>query len=78
MMARKMEEGTEGEEDLIEAFKVFDVDGNGVVQASELHALMTQLGERVSEAEVLEIIAEHDIDGDGMIDYDEFIRMVEP
>lgn len=35
---------TDTEEELIEAFKVFDRDGNGFISAAELRHVMTNLG----------------------------------
>lgn len=51
MMARKMKD-TDSEEEIKEAFKVFDKDGNGFISAAELRHVMTNLGEKLSEAEV--------------------------
>jgi calmodulin len=72
MMARKMRD-TDSEEELREAFRVFDKDGNGFISASELRRIMTNLGEKLSDAEVDEMIREADSTGDGQIDYDEFV-----
>lgn len=72
---RKMKD-TDTEEELIEAFKVFDRDGNGLISAAELRHVMTNLGEKLTEEEVDEMIREADIDGDGHINYDEFVRMM--
>ena len=44
MMARKMRD-TDTEEEIKEAFKVFDKDGNGYISAAELRHVMTSLGE---------------------------------
>ena len=38
---------TDTEEELIEAFKVFDRDGNGFISAAELRHVMTNLGAQV-------------------------------
>mgnify|MGYP001102027203 CR=1 FL=1 len=46
MMARKMQD-SEGEEEIREAFKVFDKEGNGFISAAELRHVMTNLGEKV-------------------------------
>lgn len=43
MMARKMKD-TDSEEEIKEAFKVFDKDGNGFISAAELRHVMTNLG----------------------------------
>ena len=75
IMAKKMKE-TDTEEELIEAFKVFDKDGNGLISAHELRFVMTTAGEKLSEDEIDEMIREADIDGDGYIDYEEFVRMM--
>ena len=64
LMARKMKD-TDTEEELIEAFKVFDRDGNGFISAAELRHVMTNLGEQLTDEEVDEMIREADVDGDG-------------
>ncbi|GLB41005.1 putative glycoside hydrolase family 92 protein [Lyophyllum shimeji] len=75
MMARKMRD-TDSEEEIKEAFKVFDKDGNGYISAAELRHVMTNLGEKLSDTEVDEMIREADVDGDGQINYDEFVKMM--
>uniref|UniRef100_A0A673T434 EF-hand domain-containing protein n=1 Tax=Suricata suricatta TaxID=37032 RepID=A0A673T434_SURSU len=63
MMARKMKD-TDSEEEISEAFQVFDKDGNGYISAAELHE------------EVDEMIREADINGDGQVNYEEFVQMI--
>ncbi|TEB30939.1 calmodulin [Coprinellus micaceus] len=75
MMARKMKD-TDSEEEIKEAFKVFDKDGNGYISAAELRHVMTNLGEKLSDSEVDEMIREADVDGDGQINYEEFVKMM--
>ncbi|GBG28898.1 Calmodulin [Hondaea fermentalgiana] len=75
MMARKMKD-SDSEEEIIEAFKVFDKDGNGFISAAELRHVMTNLGEKLTDEECDEMIREADIDGDGQINYEEFVRMM--
>eukprot|EP00435_Cladocopium_sp_Y103_P020388 s3188_g5.t1 len=75
LMSRKLKE-TDTEEELIEAFKVFDRDRDGFISGGELRASMTNLGERLNDTEVDEMIREADQDGDGLINYDEFVRMM--
>ena len=75
LMARKMKD-TDTEEELVEAFKVFDRDGNGLISAAELRHVMTNLGEKLTDEEVDEMIREADVDGDGHINYEEFVRMM--
>jgi hypothetical protein len=115
---------TDSEAELMEAFKVFDKDGNGFISAAEVRAssavgfaatpcqlphpasvgsccswnqlvqpltpgggflvhqpvqlrhVMTNLGEKLTDEEVDEMIREADTDGDGQVDYNEFVKMV--
>ena len=64
------------EDELLEAFRVFDQDGDGFISAEELRYLMCNLGEKLSQEEVNEMIAEADTDGDGQVDYREFVAMM--
>lgn len=75
MMAIKMAEANV-EEEILEAFKIFDKDGDGLITARELKHVMANLGEVLSEDEVDAMIKEADIDGDGSINYAEFFVMV--
>ena len=75
LMVKKMN-GNDTEEELLEAFKVFDRDGNGYVTSHELRSVMTSLCEGTTPEEVEEMIKEADIDGDGQIDYQEFVKMM--
>jgi len=69
MMARKMKD-SDSEEEIKEAFRVFDKDGNGFISAAELRHVMTNLGEKLTDEEVDEMIREADIDGDGQVNYE--------
>lgn len=66
-MARKMKD-TDSEEEIREAFKVFDRDNNGFISSAELRHVMTSIGEKLTDDEVDEMIREADQDGDGRID----------
>jgi len=81
MMARKMKD-TDSEEEIREAFRVFDKDGNGFISAAELRHVMTNLGEKLTDEEVDEMIREADIDGDGQVNYEgmlwpNFVKLIE-
>ncbi len=45
-------------------------DGNGFISAAELRHVMTNLGEKLTDEEVDEMIREADIDGDGQVNYE--------
>mmetsp|Transcript_147483 Transcript_147483/g.209368 ORF Transcript_147483/g.209368 Transcript_147483/m.209368 type:complete len:149 (-) Transcript_147483:5-451(-) len=64
------------EEEIKEAFRVFDKEGDGFVSASELRHVMTNLGEKLTEDEIDEMITEADDDSDGQIKYAEFVKMM--
>ena len=76
MMAKKMKD-TDNEDEIREAFRVFDKDGNGFISAAELRHVMTNLGEKLTDEEVDEMIHEADVDGDGQINYQEFVKMMQ-
>merc|ERR1711916_295129 len=66
----------DSEEEILEAFKVFDKDGDGYISAAELRHVMTNLGEKLADEVVHEMLREADIDGDGQINYEEFVKMM--
>lgn len=45
-------------------------DGNGYISAAELRHVMTNLGEKLTDEEVDEMIREADVDGDGQVNYE--------
>lgn len=51
---------TDSQEEILEAFRVFDRDGNGLISAAELRHIMTSLGEKLTDEEVDEMIREAD------------------
>ena len=72
-----MAESENSETDEIKtAFAIFDKDGNGYISSAELRHVMTNLGEKLTDEEVDEMIREADIDGDGQVNYEEFVAMM--
>ena len=67
---------TQQEEEVINAFRVFDKEGNSLIQTDELKDIMMTIGDKMTEDEADEMIHEADIDGDGTINYEEFVRMM--
>jgi len=57
LQARKMKD-MDTEEELIEAFKVFDRDGSGFISAAQLRHVMTNLGEKLTDEEIDEMVGE--------------------
>ncbi|XP_033214696.1 calmodulin-like isoform X2 [Belonocnema kinseyi] len=60
------------EQELRDAFRVFDKHNRGYITASDLRAVLQCLGEDLSEEEIEDMIKEVDVDGDGRIDFYEF------
>ena len=65
------------------AFRVFDLDGNGVITPEELQQVLgTDSGEALSNGfkksqdDIVQIIRECDTDGDGNINFEEFLAMM--
>lgn len=49
---------------------MFDKNKDGLISSKELRHVMTNLGEKLSEEEVDDMIKEADLDGDGMVNYE--------
>lgn len=50
--------------------------GNGFIDAKELKDVVTRMGEVLTSAEADEFMREADSDGDGKLDYNEFVKMM--
>ena len=59
-----------------EAFSLFDKDGDGTIDAKELGTVMRSLGQNPTEAELNDMINEVDDDGNGNIEFNEFLKMM--
>merc|ERR1712198_229406 len=75
MMKQKAGEVDE-EADLREAFKIFDRDKDGYISMKELKKVANMLGTMLTKEELEEFMAEADADGNGKLDYDEFVKMM--
>ena len=59
-----------------EAFALFDKDSDGSITTSELGTVMRSLGQNPTEAELEDMINEVDVDGNGTIDFPEFLTLM--
>ena len=75
MMGRRLKTA-EGEEELIEAFRVFDKDGKGEIASGELRHLLTNLGEKLEQEQVSSMMQEVIPGAAGALKYEPFIRYV--
>jgi len=63
-------------EEFIRGFQVFDKEGNGYIGAGELRYVLTQLGEKMTDEEVDELLKGVQIGADGNVNYESFARMI--
>eukprot|EP00746_Dinoflagellata_sp_MGD_P007061 gnl/MRDRNA2_/MRDRNA2_113949_c0_seq1.p1 gnl/MRDRNA2_/MRDRNA2_113949_c0~~gnl/MRDRNA2_/MRDRNA2_113949_c0_seq1.p1 ORF type:complete len:258 (+),score=51.66 gnl/MRDRNA2_/MRDRNA2_113949_c0_seq1:51-824(+) len=64
-------------EEFVQAFKIFDRDGNGYVDAQELRYMMQNHGTmRLTDDEVNEMMSDADVNGDGKLNFEEFIHLM--
>ena len=63
------------EEDLTEAFRVFD-NGNGLVSEADLRRAMMNLLEQPTDEEVDEMMKEAEVDADGNIHYTDLVHKI--
>lgn len=75
MMKKKSSE-TDQTEELRQAFRIFDKNRDGFIEAKELRWVTTTLGQRLTNEEITAFMNEADLDGDGKLNFDEFVRMM--
>ena len=75
LMAEKMQD-EDSEKKVVQAFNVFDKDGSCSITSDEFRKIIYNLGEKLTSNEIEEIIKMSDIDGDGSIDFNEFVKMM--
>lgn len=76
LMERFGKDPQETEMQLRAAFKVFDKNNDGFISVKELADVLMNLGEKMTDDEFEDMINEADVDGDGRINYEEFIDMM--
>ena len=59
-----------------DAFAIFDKDGGGSITTQELGDVMRSLGQKPTTAELETMVREIDADGNGEIDFPEFLTMM--
>ncbi|MBA0854922.1 hypothetical protein Goshw_006723 [Gossypium schwendimanii] len=66
------------EEDILEAFKVFDQNGDGYISVDELMSILVSLGLKQGKTieDCKKMIMKVDVDGDGKVNFLEFKQMM--
>jgi len=63
-------------EELKEAFRIYDKEGNGYITTQVLKEILKELDNRLSAEDIEGIVDEVDEDGSGTLDFDEFMEMM--
>ena len=75
MMTAKISD-KDSKEDISKVFNLFDADNKGAITLRDLKRVAKELGETMTEAELLEMIERADSDADGNISADDFFNIV--
>ena len=62
-------------EEILRAFELFDEGGKGKINLNDLRRVARELGEGLEEEELMAMIEEFDLDGDGAINREEFLAI---
>ena len=75
LMTKNIED-CDPEDILLESFKVFDRDNSGFIGVSELDRVFKLLGQEFKDYEIEAMIKAADSDGDGLVGWDDFTKMM--
>ena len=64
------------EEELIETFKKFEQDNNGLIGPEDVFNLLQSFGQDITINEAEEMVKNVDLDQDGFVNYQEFVKMI--
>lgn len=62
-------------EEVVDAFRIFDLDKNGYVNLAEFKDILMKFGGDFTEEEVNELFKETDVNKDGKLTYAEFVEL---
>ena len=69
-------EGEDRKMELREAFRMYEMEGSGCITPKSLKRMLSRLGESRSVEECSVMIAQFDVNGDGVLSFDEFKLMM--
>jgi calmodulin len=64
--------------DIVNAFRVFDKDNTGFITVDELKNVMTNVGEKLTDDELEEMVLASNPDAEGKINYEAFVKNMTP
>ncbi|CAH2009576.1 unnamed protein product [Acanthoscelides obtectus] len=64
------------QQELKEAFRLYDKEGNGYITTSTLKEILKELDDKLTSDELDMMIQEIDTDGSGTVDFDEFMEVM--
>ena len=73
---RNLNENRINEQQMREAFKMFDNYGNGLVNLMQMRNALQNLGEKLRDEEMDELLREADIDAEGNVNYEELVKIL--
>jgi hypothetical protein len=76
-VSRAAELSEDQKQEIKEAFELFDTDKDGSIDYHELKVAMRALGFDLKKAEVLKLLRDHDKRGEGLMVYDDFVKISE-
>lgn len=65
------------EADYQDVFHFFDKNGDGKISTQELITYFRSIGDSVSQSEAQRVISEFDVDGDNLLDFEDFVKLME-
>ncbi|XP_062997698.1 centrin-2-like [Elgaria multicarinata webbii] len=75
VMTQKMSE-TDPKEEIVKAFKLFEDQESGKISFKNLKHIAGEIGESLTDEELQEMIDEADLDGDGEVNEQEFVKIM--
>jgi len=75
MMSKQQRKGL-SQDTLKDAFRIFDKDDDGFISVEELRSIMKNLGDKMTDEELDEMLDTADTKHDGLINYSEFVMLL--
>lgn len=76
VMAQKLQVDSDEDEDIIEAFKVFDQNQDGFVSVDEMRKVLSGFGLSMPKHEIEDMFNHVDEDKDGQLNFEEFAALM--